>query len=136
MSGKKILPLLKIITVDDSPIVAERVQALLSDMDNVAFLGNASNMSAALLLINQQKPHVVILDIHLGEEMPKANGMNLLITLRKQYAEMKIMMFTNLTEPQYRSSCIAFGADYFFDKSNDFDKISEALKEIAQSANK
>lgn len=130
MTGQLTPLILKIITVDDSPVVVERLQSMLSEINNVEFLGNARNIYTALHLIHEKKPNVVILDIHLEEDMPKANGLNLLITLRKKYPKMKILMFTNLTEPQYRNTCIAFGADYFFDKSNDFDKISETLNQI------
>lgn len=130
MIAEVTLPMLKVITVDDSRIVSERLKALLSEIENVKFSGNAGNIRDALTLIDQEKPNVVILDILLEEDLPKANGMDLLITLRAKYPDMKIIMLTNLTEPQYSNTCFALGADYFFDKSNDFDKIAEALNEI------
>lgn len=102
----------------------------MNDLDNVTFLGNAFNISSALYLIDQHTPDVVILDIHLKDDMPGRNGIDLLITLRKKYRDMKIMMLTNLTAPQYRKICIACGADYFFDKSNDFDRMQDALRDI------
>jgi DNA-binding NarL/FixJ family response regulator len=130
MAKKQLLPsILKIITVDDSPIVAERLKTMLADMGNVRYLGNATNISSALHLINQHRPNVVILDIHLEDDMPAANGMNLLISLRNKYPDMIIIMLTNLAEDQYRNTCIALGADYFFDKSNDFDRIPETIRE-------
>jgi two-component system response regulator DevR len=123
-------PILKIVTVDDSLVVSERLQCILSDIDNVRFLGNARSISIALSLINQQKPNVVILDIHLEEDGSEGNGMSLIITLREKYPEMKIIVFTNLSELHYRITCLANGANYFFDKSNDFTKISATLKKI------
>lgn len=122
--------MLKIITVDDSAVVADRLQFMLQEVDRVEVLGNATNISEALHLIHQQEPNVVILDIHLKEDMLVANGVHLLIQLRRKYPHMKIIMLTNLSGPQYRSTCMAFGADYFFDKTNDFEKIPEALNEI------
>jgi DNA-binding NarL/FixJ family response regulator len=134
MSEQETGSILKIVTVDDSPIVAERLQSMLSEVENVEFLGNARNIASALALIDQARPDVVFLDIHLEEDMPHANGIDLLISLRKKYPVMKIMMLTNLTGFHYRNRCIAFGVDYFFDKSNDFDKIPGTLKEIMQSS--
>lgn len=121
---------LKIITVDDSRIVSERLQCILSDVENVTFLGNARSVSTALSLINKEEPNVVILDIHLEEDVHEGNGMNLLVILRKKYPDMKIIIFTNLSELHYRITCLANGANYFFDKSNDFTKISATLKKI------
>jgi DNA-binding NarL/FixJ family response regulator len=122
--------MLRIMTVDDSAVVADRLQFMLQEVDRVEVLGNATNISEALHLIHQQEPNVVILDIHLKEDMLVTNGVHLLIQLRRKYPHMKIIMLTNLSGPQYRSTCMAFGADYFFDKTNDFEKIPEALKEI------
>jgi DNA-binding NarL/FixJ family response regulator len=102
-------------------------------MDNVEFLGSANNAISALNLIHKQVPNVVILDINLDENAAQFNGIDLLIALRKRYPQMKIIMLTNLSAPQYRSRCLAFGANYFFDKSNDFEKIPEVLDEIAMS---
>jgi DNA-binding NarL/FixJ family response regulator len=121
---------LKVVTVDDSLVIADRLQTMLAEMDNVSFLGNARNISAALNLISLQKPHVVILDIYLEDDMPNANGINLLMVLKKKYPDLKIIMLTNLSETQYRNTCIAFGADFFFDKTNEFEMIPETLRKI------
>lgn len=124
---------LKIVTVDDSPIITQRIKSILGEMDNIEFLGSANNAVSALTLIHKQIPNVVILDINLDENLSQFNGIDLLIAIRKRYPQMKIIMLTNLSAPQYRTRCIAFGANYFFDKSNDFDKITEALEEIAMA---
>lgn len=125
--------LLKIVTVDDSPIVSGRLQSILNEIEEVEFIGNARNITTALALIDQKRPDVVFLDIHLEEDMPEANGIDLLVILRKKYLPMKILMLTNLTGFHYRNACMAFGADYFFDKSHDFDKIPGTLKDIIRS---
>lgn len=123
---------LKIVTVEDSPIVVERIQSMLIEMDYVEFLGNAKNVATALDLIDLHKPDVAILDINLEEDMPQANGINLLIELRAKYDEMIIVMFTNLVDSHYRNTCMIIGADYFFDKSNDFEKMLDMLRELIQ----
>jgi DNA-binding NarL/FixJ family response regulator len=120
---------LKIITVDDSPIIAQRLKVLLNDIREVELLGNAENIQAALEVIEEKKPHVVFLDINLAQDKPR-NGIDLLNALRKTYPVMKIIMLTNLSNHRYREICRSFGADYFFDKSDDFDKIPETLSNI------
>jgi DNA-binding NarL/FixJ family response regulator len=121
---------LKVVTVENSLLVAERVQSMLNDLAHVRFMGNARSVPEALRLISRKTPDVVILDIHLGEDHHNANGIHLLVTLRRKYQRMKLIMLTNLADPQYRSTCMSLGADYFFDKSNDFDKVTETLRNI------
>jgi DNA-binding NarL/FixJ family response regulator len=127
---------IKVVTVDDSPIITQRIKSILAEMNNIEFLGSASNAVSALNLIHKQIPNVVILDINLDEDNSQFNGIDLLIALRKRYPQMKIIMLTNLSAPQYRTRCIAFGANYFFDKSNDFYKLPEALDEISMATNR
>jgi DNA-binding NarL/FixJ family response regulator len=127
---------IKVVTVDDSPIITQRIKSILGEMDNIELIGSATNAVSALNLIHRQTPNVVILDINFGEDASQFNGIDLLIALRKRYPQMKIIMLTNLSDPQYRTRCIAFGANYFFDKSNDFYKLPETLEEIATGTNR
>ena len=123
-------PRIKIITVDDSALIAERLKLLLTETENVDFLGSANNIATALYLIKELHPNVVILDINLAEDMPNANGIFLLITLREKYPDLKIIMLTNHSGPKYRSACISHGANCFLDKSLEMDKILDTLKTI------
>lgn len=124
---------LKVVTVDDSPIIVERLQAILSQIEQIKFAGNATNVITALALIEQEQPQVVILDINLEANKPENNGINLLINLRERYTDMKIIMLTNLADMQYRNTCFFYGADFFLDKSNEFEKIEEIIKGILQT---
>jgi DNA-binding NarL/FixJ family response regulator len=125
MSPEKITSVLKVVTVEDSLIVAKRLESMLFDVTNLEFLGNAPGIPEALEIIGSKRPDVTILDLHLGRD---ANGMELLPILKREYPLMKIIILTNLAYPSYQSTCLSLGADYFFDKSNDFDKLPEVLK--------
>lgn len=132
MTPQGAISILKVVTVDDSTIIAQRLQAILTDIDHVVFAGNATTIAAALILIEKELPHVVILDINLEADMPNRNGMDLLMILRKKFKDMKIIMLTNLQHDQYRNTCLFLGADYYLDKSNEFEKISEIVGGFAQ----
>ena len=69
---------------------------------------------STLLLIDQEKTDVIILDIYLDETSSDENRMNLITTLREKYPDLQIIIFTNLAELHYRITCIANGANYFF----------------------
>jgi DNA-binding NarL/FixJ family response regulator len=126
MSSKSTSAVLKIVTVEDSALIVERVRGILSEINGVEFVDNADTIAGALDIIKKNQPDVVILDINLGSHDSK-NGINLLNIIRKIYPRMKIIMLTNFTDMHYRALCRDYGADYFLDKSNDFDKIPEIL---------
>ncbi len=41
-------------------------------------------------------------------------------------------MLTNYPYPQYRKKCMDAGADFFFDKSTEFHKVIDVLKQVVQ----
>lgn len=123
-------PVLKIATIEDSPIVANRLKSILNDIEFVQWAGNATNNEDAISLISAEKPDAIILDIHLKENSAKGNGMDLIPVIRVVHPDTVILMFTNFSDQQYRSKCLALGANYFFDKTNDLEKVLDAISEI------
>jgi DNA-binding NarL/FixJ family response regulator len=43
----------------------------------------------------------------------------------------KVIVLTNYAIPQYRDRSLALGADYFFDKSREYDRVRNVLEELA-----
>lgn len=130
MNSKRIIPVFKIVTVEDSMVIRERVQSILEEIDNVTFLGNACTISEALSLVELKQPDMVMLDIHLKGERAGLSGIDLLQILKRKYPGMKVVMLTNLSGPQYRNACLRLGADHFMDKANDFERIPDVLNDI------
>jgi len=73
--------------------------------------------------IRQQGPDVVILDI----KMPGGNGIDVLNEIEKNDQVPVVIMLTNYPYPQYKKKCMDAGADFFFDKSREFEKVIEVL---------
>jgi DNA-binding NarL/FixJ family response regulator len=121
--------ILKVIVIDDSPVIVDRLQKILDDVSCAEIAGIASTIEAGFQLIQEQRPHVVIMEIHVGRKTSNTT-IGLLHLVKKVYPEMKVIMFTNMTDLRYRDTCFAFGADYFFDKSNDADRIPVVLSDL------
>ena len=121
--------MIKIIIADDSAMLRERVKSLLMDIKNVEIVGEAENGIIALRLIKETDPDLVILDIR----MPGMNGIETLNAIKKSGRKTKVWILTNYPYPQYRERCMAEGADYFFDKNQDFQKISTMLTELVNA---
>ncbi len=51
---------IKVISVDDSPIFAERLKNTFGEMENINYLGNANNVTSAISLIDTHKPNVLV----------------------------------------------------------------------------
>jgi len=116
--------------VEDSPLVIERLENLISELPFVKIIGKAQNLESALMGVNLHKPQVAIIDIHLKEDAPDVNGMDLLPILRKINPSIVLIMLTNFSDPKYQEKCLSLGADYFLDKSIDFTRISDILNSL------
>ncbi len=105
--------------VDDSPIVCERLTAMLNEVEHVKVVGHASTAASALEKIWTLHPDYVILDI----QMSGLSGIYVLEKMKKFPPVPKVIMLTNYPFPHFKNACMSAGADYFFDKSKDFEKI-------------
>ena len=114
---------MRIVLVDDSDIVRERLRAILN---GVEIVGEARDSLEAIDSIQELKPDVVILDIRL----PNGSGIDVLQHIKESNPSTKVIMLTNYPYPQYRRKCLEAGADFFLDKSTEFDRLSEVLSQL------
>ena len=122
---------MKVFIVDDSALVRERIIAMISENPGIEITGQAKNAQEGINSILKLKPDVVILDIR----MPGGNGIEVLKNIKKNSSGPTIIILTNYPYPQYRKKCMEAGADYFFDKSTEFNKIIEVIKKLIQESN-
>jgi DNA-binding NarL/FixJ family response regulator len=120
---------LKVFIADDSSFMQERLPGALSEIPGVEVIGQAKDGDEALDCISKLNPDVVILDIR----MPGKSGIDVLAELKKEKPELKIIMLTNYPYPQYKQKCLELGAAYFFEKSNDFEKLFSVIKEMSNN---
>ncbi len=119
---------MRIFLVDDSAVIRQRLKRLLADMKEVTVIGEAGAAQEATDAILEQKPDVVLLDIHLLD----GSGIDVLQNLKNAKPAPAVIILTNYPYPQYRQKCLETGADFFFVKSTEFDQVVPALKQLIQ----
>lgn len=117
--------------VDDSAIVRMRLAEILVTDADVTVVGQAGTVAAALLEIPQLRPEFVLLDI----QLPDGDGISVLKAVKRMTPAPAVVMFTNYTDQCYRQRCEVAGADFFLDKSKQFDQIPEVLRTLMQTKN-
>lgn len=109
--------------VEDSEVVRERIQSLLSDIPGIAVVGYAVNETDAIERINTLLPEVVTLDLRLQS----GSGFSVLENIKKHHPGIKVIVLTNDDNRVYEDTCMRAGADLFFDKSFQFSRVYSAL---------
>lgn len=117
---------MRVLIADDSAVVVERLVTLLSELEDVEIIAEAQTCGEATECIQQLQPDVVILDIR----MPGGSGIDVLETAKKTATAPIIMMLTNFPYPQYREKCLRAGADFFFDKSTEFEEMIGVFRSL------
>lgn len=119
----------RVYVVDDSDFVRERLIEMLSELEKVETVGGTGDPREALAAIREMVPDVVILDIRL----PGKSGVEVLRDLKKEEPSPIVIILTNYPYPQYRKECTEAGADYFLNKSTEFNKIAEVLQSLTMN---
>jgi DNA-binding NarL/FixJ family response regulator len=118
----------KIFIADDSPIVRDRLIAMLSEMEGVEVVGHAEDAAAATQMIRDLRPDAVVLDIRLAN----SSGIDVLKAIKMDRPEVLVIMLTLYPYAQYRESCMKAGASFFLDKATGFEQIPELLGLLAR----
>ena len=117
---------MKILLADDSDLILNRLQDIVRNYDQLELVGSFCNGSETLKAMRLMKPDLAIVDI----QMPGYTGLEVLHEIRKENKTMKFVILTLFSSGFYRQRAMKEGADYFFSKAEDFDKIHIVIEEM------
>jgi DNA-binding NarL/FixJ family response regulator len=119
-------PRTEVFIVDDVASMRERLRELVIELPDVAVVGDAGTPAEAIAGILATQPACVLLDY----QLVGGTGVDVLRGVHASSPGTVFVVLTNQTDPQYRRACLDAGADHFFDKSTEFDRIGEVLRQL------
>lgn len=116
---------LTVYIVEDSFPVRERLIEAVADVPNARVVGQADAITEALEGLQQVQPRVLIVDVQLR----RGSGIRLLKKLRATGTGLPelVIVVTNYPTDDYRKASQDCGANHFFDKASEFDKVRDVL---------
>lgn len=115
---------LRVLLVEDSPRIAERVRELLVQEEGVHVLDTVEDENAALRALTEQAVDVLILDL----QLKVGTGFGVLEALGSHRPTTIVM--TNYALPQYRERARQLGVDHFLNKAMDFERLGAIMAEV------
>src|SRR5580765_2350277 len=97
---------IKVMIVDDHPIVRDGMKNMLMVFDDLEFTAEAENGRAALARLRQGLPDVILMDI----VMPEMGGIPATRAILEQYPQVKIIMLTSYPEDDLIQESLEAGA--------------------------
>src|SRR3954452_22551568 len=111
-----------VLIMDDAVVVRKLIIDLLSEIQAVQTILQAGDAVSAVQLFVEHKPQIAILDIKVPGGNGMKNGIDVLRVVKKAYPNATVIMLTNHANAKYNAECKQAGADFFFDKSTEFDR--------------
>jgi two-component system, NarL family, response regulator LiaR len=115
---------IKVMIVDDHPIVRGGLKKMLPVFDDLELTGEAENGQAALACLHQNVPDVILMDIL----MPVMNGILATRAILAQYPQVKIIMLTSFPTDDLIQEALEAGAIGYLLKNAPIDMIAGAIR--------
>lgn len=122
---------MKVFLVEDSAEIRQRLIEMIDDIDGVEVVGEAETYNQAVSGIVESRPDVAIFDIKLAE----GNGIDALVEVKRHLPALRGIVLSNYATPQHIKASTDAGAEYFLDKTADFERIVEILAHMQASSN-
>jgi DNA-binding NarL/FixJ family response regulator len=120
---------MKIFLVDISLFAHARVTNLISDLSDISIVGSTNEILIAEESIYRLRPDAMIFDI----ELQGRDGIEFIKRIKARLPSLIAIILTNASHPMYKERCMNAGANYFFDKSTEFLKVRDVLKELTHT---
>jgi CheY-like chemotaxis protein len=116
------------LVVEDSPRIAERLVELVTVPGRVEVVATAATEDEALAACDNHTIALAIVDLQLSQ----GTGFGVIRRLRSGVREQPpcIIVLTNHAAPALKAAAFTEGADYFLDKSKDFESIPRLVGEL------
>ncbi len=116
---------MKLLIVDDDPLVGVSLQLLLGKEADMDVIGVAANGREAIELCRKQ-PDVVLMDI----QMPVMNGIESTKAIKKQFPSIRIMMLTTFEDEKNIRLALQAGAEGYLLKSAPIDNMAAHIRAL------
>jgi DNA-binding NarL/FixJ family response regulator len=119
----------RILLVDDHPVVRQGLRTLLEGRPDWEVVGEASDGVEAVDQVSSLHPDVVVLDV----TMPRMNGLEACRIIRQKTSEVQVLFVTQHDSPQMMREALDAGAIGYVVKSNLARDLLEAVEAVSKN---
>jgi two-component system NarL family response regulator len=117
---------IRVMIVDDHPMVAEGVQSLLESFDDIEVVATLGNGREAVNALERTNPDVVLLDLN----MPEMNGLTATEVILERAPGTRVLILSMHDSPEYISTALSHGATGYILKDVPTEEIRLAIDKV------
>jgi DNA-binding NarL/FixJ family response regulator len=117
---------IRVLCVDDHPIVRDGIAALIESQDDVVSVGEAGDGKAAIEQYRKLKPDVVLMDLR----MPGLGGVEATIQIRSEFPTARILILTTFEGDEDIHRALDAGARGYLLKDSARKELLQSIREV------
>ncbi|MGA2368164.1 MAG: response regulator transcription factor [Dehalococcoidia bacterium] len=119
---------IKILIVDDHPVVREGICSMLKREPDFKIVGEATNGLEAIERVRELSPDVVLMDLR----MPEMDGVEAISKIKEERPEVKFIILTTFSDDEYIFKGIAAGARAYLLKDAPREELFKAIRAVSR----
>jgi DNA-binding NarL/FixJ family response regulator len=119
---------IQVLIVDDHHIVRQGVRSVLAIHADLHVIGEADGAPSLFAFLETARPNVILLDIR----MPGQNGIEVTQRLKRDFADIKVIILTTYEDDEFLFGALRAGADGYLLKSASPQVLADAIRQVAR----
>ncbi len=120
--------MIKVLIADNHPIIRLGIKQVLESATGFKVVDSASTTDELFKKLEESTPDVVMLEM----DIPEINGIACLRRIKKEFTDVKVLMYSAQSEDVYALSTIRAGAFGYLSKTSDIDYLISAVKKVSE----
>ncbi|MBU2907737.1 MULTISPECIES: response regulator transcription factor [Arenibacter] len=120
--------MIKILIADNHPIVRMGVKQVLESVSDIQVIADASTTTELFNKLELFTPDVILLEM----DIPEINGIATLRKIKKEYPNIRVLIYSGQSEDVYALSTIRAGAFGYLSKTSEIDYIISAIRKVSE----
>lgn len=117
---------IRILVVDDHPLLREGVASILEDRSDMVVIGEACDGAEAVARFSELRPDVTLMDL----QMPGMNGVEAILAIRAQFPDARILVLTTYAGDVQAVRALKAGATGYLLKSSLRTEMLDAIHNV------